>query len=190
MKTSGLAANFFANSKRIPGISGDPECVSRSMTISWGVITPIPTLSVTLSSARADSRCAGIALSELGVTCSHKSADRRIESTMSVDARTLPGLAIAKFVRRSKENSRTPLKPTFGAAANLDKRIGCKVTAARIDTRGRTKQARPIDRTNGTGTNNKVAKPNATVNPEITAVRPAVFIVCAIGSSLWPSSRR
>ena len=64
------------------------------MTISWGVITPVPTLSVTLSSARADSRCAGIALSELGVTCSHKSADRRIESAMSVDARTLPGLAI------------------------------------------------------------------------------------------------
>jgi hypothetical protein len=31
--------------------------------------------------------------------------------------------------------------------------------------------------------------PTATVNPEMTAVWPAVFIVCTIGSSLWPSSR-
>ena len=89
---------------------------------------------------------------------------------------------MATFVSRSKENSRKPLKPLFGAAANIVKRIGCKVIAARIETIGRIKHARPMERTNGTGTSSKVANPNATVIPEITAVRPAVLIVWASGS--------
>ena len=131
-----------------------------------------------------------MALSELGVTFNHINADIRIDSAIRVEAKTLPGLAIARFVKRSKEKSRNPVKPFFGALAKRDRRTGCKVIAARIDMRGTTKQASPIDRTNGTGTNSKVAKPNATVNPEITAVRPAVFIVCAIGSEPWSSSRR
>ena len=152
-------------------------------------MTPTPTLSVTLFSPWADSRLPGIALSELGVTCNHSRAEIRIEREMRVETKTLRGFAIAKFVRRSKENSSTPLKPTVGSTANIVKRIGCKVMAARIETIGRIKQARPMERTNGTGTKSNVAKPKATVIPEITAVRPAVFIVWAIGSRLCPSSR-
>ena len=78
----------------------------------------------------------------------------------------------------------SPLKEREESIPKCVSKTGCRVAAAAIETSGTTKQARPSERTNGIGTNNKVANPKATVNPEITAVLPAVFIVASSRSAV------
>ena len=147
-------------------------------------MTPIPTFEVTDSRACADSRWDGIADNELGVTCNHNKEESEIPIAVSVIAKVVFGLETAILVKKSKLLSSNPLNRFEESPPKCFNRIGCNEAAAAIETSGTTKQANPNERTNGIGTKTRVANPNATVSPEITAVRPAVCMVCSIRSKV------
>ncbi len=67
-----------------------------------------------------------------------------------------------------------------------ERRAGCSVAAAAIETSGIRNPPTPIERMNGTGMKSRRPSPIATVAPEKITARPAVAMVLRIASSFEP----
>ena len=114
-----------------------------------------------------------------------------------VSAATRPGRRMIVSAMRAQAplslSGRRPIRGTRSRnrlAPKIARSAGSSVRAALMETRGMSRPPMPMERMNGSGISTSIASPIATVAPEKSTARPAVFIVVrsASRSSAPPSN--
>ena len=85
-------------------------------------------------------------------------------------------MPVSEFSRRAITDLGTT-RSRFTPLPMIPSTAGRSVIAAATDTSGMSTPPMPIERMNGSGSTTSSARPIATVTPENSTARPAVFIV-------------
>ena len=97
---------------------------------------------------------------------------------------------VTSWAARRSSTLRGITRKRFTPRPITARKAGRKVAEAMIETIGTSTPPTPIERMNGTGMKMSSPRPMATVSPENSVARPAVFIVLTSASrgSSWSSS--